>query len=396
MNHPALIMRAGLLSLALAATGCSDDTAGEPGVTTTTVDTTTTEDTTTAADTTTTAAPVELGGTIVFSGQGNDLVAYDLDGNRRLVTPRASDDDPDGRDLNGQVCFLDATTFIAGEDTGQPDVVPGWGIFTLEGNRFDELKGIQIGKLIPTYQAADSQPEMFGCGVMADDRIVLTDVGNQALGAGTGQLMMFFPPDDADGAASYRGEITEHCKLDTAIATAQQVALDDDGILVASARPPTVGVWRYTGLPETIDDCATASKELFIDAADGGLGIANGIARAPDGWYVSSVFTGAINEYDHEGGFVREILRPPDGETLGAEPYSTGTPNGLATTADGTLWYADLGLVISDDGGIGPGSGSGTVRIIRFVDGEPQAPEIIDEGLAFPDAVSVLPFDFGN
>lgn len=388
MNRPTLLLFAVLV---LVAAACSDDTADD--ATDEAADTTTSADsTTTTADAVpTTAGPApELGGNVALSGQGNDLVAYDLDGNRQLVIPRASDDDPDSRDLNGQVCFLDATTFIAGEDTGQPVTVPGWGIFTLEGGTFDELRGVQIGKLIPTYRPADSQPEMFGCGVLADGRVVLTDVGNQAIGPGTGQLMMFFPPVTGD-VTSYRGEITDHCKLDTEIATAQQIALDGDDVLVASARPPTVGVWRYTDLPVSLDDCAPASKELFIDPADGGLGIANGITPAPDGWYVSSVFTGAINEYDADGEFVREILRPPDGETLGAEPYSTGTPNGLATTADGTLWYADLGLVIRDDGGIGPGSGTGTVRVIRFVDGEPQPPEIIDEGLAFPDAIGVVP-----
>ncbi|MCH7646657.1 MAG: hypothetical protein IH788_05595 [Nitrospinae bacterium] len=41
----------------------------------------------------------------------------------------------------------------------------------------------------------------------------------------------------------------------------------------------------------------------------------------------------------------------------------------------------------------GPGSGIGTVRVIRFVDGEPQPPETIDEGLRFPDAIGVLPGD---
>ncbi|MEZ5166464.1 MAG: hypothetical protein R2695_08205 [Acidimicrobiales bacterium] len=93
---------------------------------------------------------------------------------------------------------------------------------------------------------------------------------------------------------------------------------------------------------------------MFIDAADGDLGIANGLTASADGWYVSSVFTGVINEYDHDGHFVREILRPPAGEGLGADPYSTGTPNGLGVTADGTLWYADLGLVVRE-GEVGPG-----------------------------------------
>lgn len=339
-------------------------------------------------------------GEVVFSGQGNDLVAYTLDGTRQLVIENATGDPENGRDINAQICFVDDTTFIAGEDTGQPVEPPGWGIFTITGAGIGDFTATQIGKLLPTYQPADSQPEMFGCGVLADGRIVLTDVGNQATGPGTGQLLMFFPPTPGD-VTSYRGDITEHCKLDIEIATAQQIAIDGDTVLAAAARGP--GVSRYSDLPSSRDECTgdlcvgcdtffTPTKELFIDPADGDLGITNGIVRSPaGGWYVSSVFTGVINEYDADGAFVREILRPPEGETFGTAPFSTGTPNGLAVTADGTLWYADLGIVLRDNGSIGPGSELGTVRAIRFVDGEPQPPEIVDDGLRFPDALGVLP-----
>lgn len=334
------------------------------------------------------------GGAVVFSGQGNDLVAYTLDGTRQLVIENAGDDPEAGRDINAQICFLDDRTFIAGEDTGQPVEPPGWGIFTLDGDDIGEFTATQIGKLLPTYQPADSQPEMFGCGVLADGRVVLTDVGNQATGPATGQLLLFFPPVAGD-VSSYAGEITDHCKLDIEIATAQQIAVDGDSVLVAAARGP--GVSRYSDLPTTLDECRGAephpvARELFIDPADGALGITNGIVRSPaGGWYVSSVFTGVINEYDAAGAFVREILRPPAGEALGAEPFSTGTPNGLAVTGDGTLWFADLGIVVRDDGSIGPGPERGTVRVIRFDDGEPRPPEIIDDGLRFPDALGVLP-----
>jgi len=328
---------------------------------------------------------------IALSGQGNDLVAYDVDGNRQVIIRNANDDPVNGRDINAQFCFLDDATFIAGEDTGQPEIAPGWGVFSLSGDRLGELEAAQIGKLIPTYQPANSQPEMFGCGVLPDGRVVLTDVGNQASGPGTGQLMMFFPPVLGD-VTSYAGEIFDHCKLDIEIATAQQIAVDGEDVLVASARPPTVGVTRYSNLPTSLDECGEAvDKELFIDPADGNLGISNGIARSPAGWYVSSVFTGVINEYDLDGSFVREILRPPASESFGVMPFSTGTPNGLGVTAGGELWYADLGIVLRENGSIGPGSSLGTVRIIRFVDGEPQPPEIIDEGLKFPDAIGVVP-----
>ena len=44
--------------------------------------------------------------------------------------------------------------------------------------------------------------------------------------------------------------------------------------------------------------------------------------------------------------------------------------------------------MVSDDG-IGPGNNTGTLRRIRFVDGEPQQPETMASGLAFPDGIGV-------
>jgi hypothetical protein len=95
-----------------------------------------------------------------------------------------------------------------------------------------------------------------------------------------------------------------------------------------------------------------------------------------------------IAEFDADGGYVRSILEPPAGETLGAEPYSTGTPLGLAIGPDGTLFYADLGLVI-DGADIGPADGRGSVRRIRFTDGAPQEPQTMADGLTFPDGLGV-------
>ena len=73
----------------------------------------------------------------------------------------------------------------------------------------------------------------------------------------------------------------------------------------------------------------------------------SGIVASPaGGFYVSSVFTGVINEYDRRGRFVRTILQPPAGETLGSKPFSTGTPLGIGIAPDGTIYYADIGIVI--------------------------------------------------
>jgi hypothetical protein len=77
---------------------------------------------------------------------------------------------------------------------------------------------------------------------------------------------------------------------------------------------------------------------------------------------------------------------------LGPTPYSTGSPLGLTVDSTGSIYFADLGLV-AVGGDIGPGRMLGTVRRIRFEDGQPLAPETMDQNLSFPDGVGVLEYD---
>jgi hypothetical protein len=351
---------------------------------------------------------------VVFNGQGNDLDAYVPTPpftTQKVYTTREKD--PKGFDINAQICFFgNGRTFIAGEDTGQPDPIQGWGIFRLRGNKVGSLKARQVGKLQPTYQGATDNAENYGCGVLSDGRIVTSDIGNQAAGDGDGQLIIWFPPFTKGFrtlANGTEGKVP-YCKLDIGIATAGGIAVDgDDKLYVASARGATAGVNRYPGpFPTSATPAGgcdgqdgtgapmatNITREPFIGTTDN-LGTPNAIVPAPaagpkqTGWYVSSVFTGVINEYDKAGTFVRTILEPPAGETLGAEPYSTGTPLGLGIAPDGTLYYADIGIVVSAKG-IGPGPGTGKVRRITFVDGKPQAPETMASGLAFPDGIGIF------
>ena len=82
------------------------------------------------------------GAPIVFSTEGNNLNAYvgEEPFEKQTVIPTAADD-PDGMDINGQLCFFpdDPHRLIAGEDTGQPERTPGWGIFEIEGDRVGDL-----------------------------------------------------------------------------------------------------------------------------------------------------------------------------------------------------------------------------------------------------------------
>jgi hypothetical protein len=352
---------------------------------------------------------------IVFNGQGNDLDAYASTPpfkTQNVYTTR--EQDPKGFDINAQMCFFGPgnRTFIAGEDTGQPDPIQGWGIFRLRGSKVGSLKAKQVGKLQPTYQGATDNAENYGCGLLSDGRLLTSDIGNQAEGDGDGQLIIWFPPFTKGFTTLPNGTegTVPYCKLDIGIGTAGGIAVDDqDNIYVASARGATTGVNKYTGpfptsatpaggcdgTDATGAPMATDITRTQFIAPDHDLGTPNAIVPSPgsaagaSGWYVSSVFTGVINEYGADGAFVRTILRPPAGETLGAEPFSTGTPLGLGIGPDGTLYYADIGLVVSPKG-IGPGDGTGTVRRITFRGGEPQPPETMATGLAFPDGIGVF------
>jgi len=387
-----------LVALALLAGACSDD-GGDGGADGTSA----TTETGSGGTTTTTVAgdglPEEE---IVFGAEGNRLWAYSAaDPDRtQVVIPSAADDPDAGLDINAQICFFPdgSGRFIAGEDTGQPDPPAGWGIFQLSGAAVGELEAEQIGKLTPTYQPG-ADPENYGCGILSDGRMVTTDVGGQAPGdPGNGQFIVWFgDPEGTDQT---------YCKVDIEVATAQSILVGpDDEVYVVSARPPSSGVWRYTDLPTSADAAGgcgdtdgtgepladEVTREQVLAPGENDVLSPAGIAAAPDGgYYVSSIITGIINEYDADWAFVRTILAPPPGSAIGAdESLPTGTPLGIGVTSDGSVWYADIGVVNDPEDGFGPGDGTGKVRYVPIVDGEPQDPVVVNEDLAFPDGIGV-------
>lgn len=337
---------------------------------------------------------------LIFNAETNRLNAYDAATfAKQTVIPSRLDDPRNGLDINGQICFTrDGSHFVAGEDTGQPVNPPGWGYFRLAGRRIGELSATQVGKLIATFQPADDNGEPYGCAFLSDGRLLTTDVGNQASGPETGQLILWFPPFDGPfGSARF-------CKLDVGIGTAGGIYVDaEDRVYVASARGSNFGVLRYSGPFPTSGDAAGGcgrtdstgapladhvSRQRFIPGS-GSLSAPSGVVRSPHGtFYVSSVINGAIIEYDAEGRLLRRVLAPERGDVA---PFAGGTPFGLGIDGAGNVYYADLGVVIDlGSGDIGPGFERGTVRVLRFVDGEPQPPETIDFRLNFPDGIGVL------
>ena len=116
------------LAVALAATACSSGNDSGKGKGR-------------GARTSTSAATAAPAPAVVFNGEGNNLNAISTAAPfEKQTVIRNHNDDPNGLDINAQICFFPdgSNRFIAGEDTGQPNPPQGWGIF--------QLRGKQVGK----------------------------------------------------------------------------------------------------------------------------------------------------------------------------------------------------------------------------------------------------------
>lgn len=359
---------------------------------------------------------------IVLSGEADRLNVYDAaTGAKRTLIPSSHEAPGVGLDINAEICFVPdgvawkpagETWFIAGEDTEQ-NVVPGvikqgWGVFRLTGGTLDTLAAEQVGKFVPdSFVTAEDNPENYGCGVLPDGRVVTGDVGDQLPHQpATGQLIEWFP------TAAHFGEPIgpdrndfpriPHCKIDVGIGTAGGIHVDDDDVYIASNRPnlDTVevgGVYRYdtsawptaetaaggcgrvdpTG--EQLADADKVAKALFIPQVPGILLTPSDIVASDRGtFYVSSVFSGQVAEYDRSGTFLRHVVNTT-GQVGGITPF------GLGVARDGTLWIADIGVI-----GPGPAPDEGSVARVRFdAAGNPGPLETIDSGLQFPDGIGM-------
>lgn len=349
-----------------------------------------------ATTTTTTAA---LGPAIILSAQGRELDAYSTErpfATQTVVPSPAAD--RDGVDVSGQICFdpTNPRQFVAVDRTAAADGQLGWGVFTLSGQTLGKLSARETARLVPTFQPSSDAPSPFGCGFLPDGRLLTTDVGNRSSGPGDGQLIEWFPPFDRDTVVS--------CKVDVALAGPEGVLVDGDHVLVAESRGAGVTSFISSTLPTSnraTGGCAghdTDGTALAIgvvrsawlqNAAAARLTRPAAIVRARSGaFYVSSPSTGVIAEVDAAGRLVRRVLSPPSEAATGRHPFATGSPMGLGVAPNGTLYYADTGLVVQGTALVA-GIRTGTIRRISFAAGKAQPPEVVDTGLQAPDGIGI-------
>jgi hypothetical protein len=370
----------------------------------------------------------------VLSPEGNHLWAYDAaSGAKQLVVRAQNGSDPGAtaprgsqrRDINGQICVSpDGRHVVTGEDTVVPPRgggegsshdprIAGWGYFSISGSRLGRLVVRQIGKLAPAAGLGPGyagDPDNFGCGFIDRNRLLTTAIGDTMPGQpANGQLFLWFgpferryrPAKEKSGVGFFVGQVP-HCELDRTLATAGGITVDDNGdVYVAANRPDDQGnpggVWRYRGrFPATPAQCTRAflgsnvRKELVVPAMNGAPAevhafTSSSVVISPDDTlYVSSVFTGTVAEFTKGGRWVRDIY-PMSPVTAPTGPTGN-TPFGLAITADGSLWIADLGIAL-----VVPGPGLGSVIRLGFDEDRNPAPvgETINDGLDFPDGLGV-------
>jgi outer membrane protein assembly factor BamB len=298
-------------------------------------------------------------GEVLFSPQHDELDEYDLATGAVTTTVPSTH-----AHVHGQVCLLPGGDgrYVAGDTTGQPEVRPGWGIFSADGTFLQKID------MPPSPGVA--APDPVGCAVDAQGVLFTTAIGTR--GGADGLLFAFFPPDYRRG-----------CTLETHLQTPGLLALDDAGTLYVTESGPSGTVSRYSGLPADVAACATLpEKSRFISYTDAAVPL--GVARGRGGHFFVSLVGGlpgggaGIREHDADGTFIREVL--PAGDW--------GDPAGVAFDSQGTLYYADLGL---NEQNI-PVESAGTVRRVSFDEsGTPAEPELMRRGLSAPDGLAVLP-----
>jgi hypothetical protein len=354
---------------------------------------------------------------VVLNAQGEYLDAYLIDGSptpRRVVFIDPDPPEPDnpagppprvGRHVNGKLCFFPNGfghngEFVMADDAYREACVDrtppqarcavtnphdplymgkdpdGWAVFKRNGRwtkrhihtPWDFTDPQPQGNIDPQGCAFDSRGNFWG-----------TDVGHGGFGDNDGSLLVFFP--------GRRRRYDTYCFLDKGLSAPGMLTMDAAGNIYIP-EPAGLRVTKFSPpFPTSAADCDNAehlvttppTKTVFLNGLAAGLPTPAGIARVPgsDHFYIGSVaIAPAINEYDADGLFVRNII--PAGVPK--------NPLGIDVGSDGTLYYSALNL-----DPVTFGTRCGSVWRTRFdALGQPLAPEQLGDHLRFPDGVTVV------
>ncbi len=379
------------LAVASVVAGCSS------GSTPTTTPTTVAPSTTAPASTSTTQPGTQA---VVFvSVDGNiDAYASQAPYDRQRVV--AAGTAPDGSEPHGQICFLPDGTkrFVVAETrpaAGGTPASAGFGLYQLSGDGIGTFRVTRVNGFTSPGAGSASAPLTYGCAFSKSGLLFTTDVGsvsatNSQAGAADGQLIEWFPP--------FTSPTPAHCVVATGLAVPQGLAAEPDGSIdLASASAPTAGVWHYSGtFPTKSSACATPMAGItatnVIPAGTNGLSAPAAVALTPDSksLVVTSAIDGVIDQFGLDGTFTTTLLTPTPPGALGATPFATGTPLGVAVNADGAVFYADPGLERATNGSVSPGAQVGSLRRIAVTKGEPQPPNTLNQGLPAPDGLGIF------
>jgi len=256
----------------------------------------------------------------------------------------------------------------------------GWSVFDLSGRWTRQQIRVQGEPQQDQNDDPQGAKDPQGCAFLPDGRLLTTDVGSEIIGVDDGALMVFFPGGSQGGYQSY-------CFLDKGLSSPGMPAVDDAGNIYVP-EPQSLRVTKFSPpYPSSPADCANAErlvttppgKSTWLESGVGGLNVPVSITRVrgSDHFYVAGVLAPAIiNEYDADGGFVRNIV-----------PANVPkNPLGMDVGRDGTLYYAELNL---DPATNSPRCGS--VSMVQFDEsGNPKEPVTLGTHLRFPDGITVV------
>lgn len=352
------------------------------------------------------------------NAQGNQLDAYDTSAPipaLTMTTPIPSHShDPSaapgedtighGNDVNGQLCTITqadgSVRYVMGEDSDQGDLplgsAQGWGIFEPTGG----IAGPWTlrDKIVPTYNFThppnDHLPDNTGCKASADGQhMFLVDLGVGAFDVdGVGSLFIVY----RDELGNFSHDST-FCVLANDLTTAGYIEEHADGsVLVPESGRSSGGVVSRFSPPfpakgdtaacdayrasHGVDERPNFIQPLFPLPFNPLAYVPISIVERRGHYLVGNVVPGLIIEVDDEGVMTRPVV-------LLQGPGVAG----MAVGADGTLYWANLGLIPCPTI-LCPGRSTGTVWKLPFAPilDLPLVPIPLNLGLQFPEGMGIV------